>query len=102
MAAKQTNHDKIMDKLIDIQSSLPLMKDKIERLEDCLKNSNEEYKQIFEVNGYDGRIIGVIEDIKSDLQPLYIARGLGQMIIDGLKEEPKTVKEIDFDILTRK
>ena len=65
MAAKQTNHDKIMDKLIDIQSSLPLMKDKIERLEDCHAASEAMIQEIHtKIHDADTGIAGDIREIK--------------------------------------
>jgi len=65
MATKQTNHDKIMDKLINIQSSLPLMKDKISRLEDSHASSEAMIQEIHtRIHDADTGIAGDIREIK--------------------------------------
>ena len=65
MATKQTNHDKIMDKLIDIQSSLPLMRDKIERLENSHDSSEAMIQEIHtKIHDADTGIAGDIREIK--------------------------------------
>ena len=63
--ASKTNQDKIMDKLIDIQSSLPLMKDKIERLEDSHATSEAMLQEIHtKVHDADTGLAGDIREIK--------------------------------------
>jgi|2_EtaG_2_1085320.scaffolds.fasta_scaffold03929_4 predicted nucleic acid-binding Zn-ribbon protein len=65
MPTKKTNHDKIMDKLLDIQSSLPLMKDKIERLEDSHAATEAMIQEIHtKIHDADTGIAGDIREIK--------------------------------------
>ena len=65
MPTKKTNHDKIMDRLLDIQSSLPLMKDKIERLENSHEASEAMLQEIHtKVHDADTGIAGDIREIK--------------------------------------
>ena len=63
--ASKTNQDKIMDKLIDIQSNLPLMKDKIERLEDSHSTTEALVQEIHtKIHDADTGIAGDIREIK--------------------------------------
>lgn len=65
MRGKKTNHDKIMDKLIDIQSSLPLMKDKIERLEKSHTSTEGLVQEIHtKIHDADTGLAGDIREIK--------------------------------------
>ena len=65
MPTKKTNHDKVMDKLVDIQSSLPLMKDKIHRLEESQTTTEAMIQEIHtKIHDADTGIAGDIREIK--------------------------------------
>lgn len=62
---KRTNHELVMEKLISIHASLPLMKDKIQRLEDSHSAQEAMIQEIHaKIHDADTGLAGDIREIK--------------------------------------